>query len=178
MNIFKTGFNKPTTVKIFSLAALAVACICAAATFVMENANFSGEWTLNEQKSDLGQNGGRMAARKLKVQQTAEGMSLDRTSSFNGEDRTMTDKITFDGKESESTVFGTSKKKTSAKWSDDGQTLNVNSVINFERDGQTTEIKVTEAWKLVNNGQSLSIESVTTSPRGTNTMKAIYDKGK
>ena len=38
------------------------------------------------------------------------------------------------------------------------------------------EIKVTELWKLLDNGKTLSIESTSNSDFGTNTMKLLYDK--
>jgi hypothetical protein len=164
--------TKTTFVAMGAFALVAMAAKPAAKT------NFSGTWTLNEQKSDLGQFGGRMTPKTLKLEQKDDALSVVRVSNFNGEERTMTEKLSFDGKENESTVFGNSKKKSTSKWSDDGQTLTVNSVINFERDGQTMEIKTTETWKLLNDGQTLSLESNSTSQMGTNTVKALYDKNK
>jgi hypothetical protein len=146
---------------------------------VAMNANFSGDWKLNESKSDLGEFGSRFAPKKLKITGQADGMSVDRVSvNQQGEEVTMTEKLTFDGKEAESTVFGSSKKKSTTKWSDDGQVLTVNSTIMFERNGETTEIKMTEVYKLIDNGQALSVESTSNSSFGTNAMKLLYEKAK
>jgi hypothetical protein len=38
------------------------------------------------------------------------------------------------------------------------------------------EIKTTEIWTLMDEGKTLSIESTSTSSRGTNITKLIYDK--
>lgn len=70
----------------------------------------------------------------------------------------------FDGKESETTVFGNSKKKSLVKWSDDGQMLTISYTILFERNGQTSEIKGTETWGLTKDGL-LSLVTVSSSPR-------------
>ncbi|MCU7551192.1 hypothetical protein OCK74_18875 [Chitinophagaceae bacterium LB-8] len=167
----------PKRIVLFLLAGFI--CLSTTAAVLFANADLSGEWKLNEQKSELGQFGGRMAARKLKVSSQADAISIERTSvTQNGEERTTSEKLTFDGKETETTVFGNNKKKSTAKWSDDGQTLNINSVMVFDRNGEQMEIKVAEAWKLTENGQVLSVESTSTSSRGTNTLKLVYEKAK
>lgn len=140
-----------------------------------ERANLSGDWKLNEGKSELGEFGGRFAARTIKIEQKEDAITIAKTApSFNGGDATTTETLTFDGKESETTVFGSSKKKSSAKWSDDGQSLIISYTILFERNGQTTELKGTETWSLKDG--SLSLMTVSSSPRGETTTKAMYDK--
>jgi hypothetical protein len=175
MSIYQTAIKKNFKKSTFFVTAAAFTAICSSYT-VVDNANFSGDWTLNEQKSELGDFGARVAAKKLKVTQTADAITTDKTSSFNGEERKTTEKITLDGKESENTVFGNSKKKSTAKWADNGQTLSVSSNTAFERNGETMEIKGTENWKLLDGGKTLSIESTSTSTRGTFTVKAMYEK--
>ena len=170
-------FKKLVTKKTAFLTAAAFAFVCISATIV-DKSNFAGEWTLNAQKSELGEFGSRFTPKKLKVEQKENEISLERTTSFNGEDRTSAEKITLDGKETENTVYGNSKKTSTAKWSDDAQTLTVNSVIKFDRNGEVLEIKSTETWKLINEGKSLSLETTSTSSMGTNTMKAVFDKAK
>jgi hypothetical protein len=141
--------------------------------------NFSGDWKLNEQKSDLGEFGGRFAARKLKVNSTADSLSYERTATTqSGEEIVLKESIRFDGKESENTLFGNSKKKSTAKWADDGQSLSINSTLFFNRDGEVTEIKINETWKLADNGNSLIIESNSSSSFGENSMKLLYEKVK
>lgn len=141
-----------------------------------DKANFSGEWKLNEAKSEMGEFGGRLAARSIKVDEKADLITITKTSpAFNGGENTTTESLSFDGKETETTVFNGAKKKSNAKWSDDGQTLTINYSIQFERNGQTTEIKGTETWLLTKEG-NLSLTTFSVSPRGENTTKAVYDK--
>ncbi|TDH26462.1 hypothetical protein EXU57_10215 [Segetibacter sp. 3557_3] len=141
--------------------------------------DFSGEWKLNETKSELGQFGARMASRTMKITLENEGFNFEKAGSNpQGEALTMKDRLTFDGKETESTVFGNTKKKSTAKWAEDGQTLNVNSVILLEMNGESTEIKLTETYKLSSDGQSLVLDSKSSSSFGENAMKLVYEKAK
>ncbi len=175
MSFYQTAIKKVSGKSTVFLSAAAFAIMSVAAT-AKESANFAGDWTLNEQKSELGDFGGRMVAKKLKVTQTADAITEEKTSSFNGQERKTTEKLTLDGKESENAGFGNSKKKSTAKWSDDGQTLMVNSTTTMDRNGETMEIKGTETWKLLDGGKTLSVETTSTSPRGTFTVKAMYEK--
>ncbi|AXY74103.1 hypothetical protein D3H65_08995 [Paraflavitalea soli] len=138
-----------------------------------ERTNFSGDWKLNESKSELGDFSG-FVARSLKVEQKENAITITRTTpGFNGGDPvTSSVSLSYDGKITESEGFGGSKRKTTAKWSDDGLTLTVNNTITFERDGQTNEFKSTETWTLKDG--LLSIVTYSNSPRGETTTKAIY----
>ena len=177
MSIHQT-IKKSIAKKTLVLSAFAFTCLCSAAAIVA-NSNFSGDWKLNEQKSDLGQFGARMAPKSMKIDAKNESLSTERQAlDMQGQPTTTKETLTFDGKETESTVFGTTKKKSTAKWSEDGKTLNVNSTILFDRDGQQTEIKVTEKWKLSDDGQTLTVEQSSSSSFGDNSMKLVYDKSK
>ena len=142
-----------------------------------DRANFSGSWSLNEGKSDLGQRA-QFATRTIKAEQKDDAITITKTSpGFNGgDDIVTTETLSFDGKESESTVFGNSKKKSTLKWADDGQTFTINYTIAFERNGQTTEIKGTETWSLGDGSKTLNVVTISSSPRGESTTKALYDK--
>jgi hypothetical protein len=141
---------------------------------VADRANFSGDWKLDEAKSELGEFGGRVA-RSLKADQKDDAIVITRTApGFNGGDPiTTTLTLTYDGKITESEGFGGSKRKSTAKWADDGKTLTINNTINFERDGETMEFKSTENWTRTPEGL-LSVITQSSSPRGDMTTKAIY----
>jgi len=161
--------------KKFLFSLLAPAALLVSFTYLPDHSNFSGDWKLNEGKSDLGQFGGRFTPTAIKVDQKGDAITISRTRpGFNGGDPTTTTlTYTFDGKTTESTGFGNSKMSSTAKWSDD-QTLVINSTTTMERDGQTNTFNGTETWTLKDG--SLTINSVTTSPRGENKVKAVYDK--
>lgn len=147
-------------------------------------ANFSGEWKLNESKSELGGRfplcifgGDRMRSKTLKIAAFADFLTVDAASSSrDGALITRQDKLTFDGKESEASYVGIPRAKSSAKWSDEDQTITVNSVRSFDKNAKTADFKVTEVWKLVNGGKSISIQVNARSSSGENTMKLVYDR--
>lgn len=102
-----------------------------------DRANFSGEWKLNEAKSETAQftqwcifgGGDRMRSKTMKIAGQADFLTVDLASSSpDGSLVTRQEKLIFDGKESEATFVGSPRTKSTAKWSDDGQTMTVNSV--------------------------------------------------
>jgi hypothetical protein len=138
--------------------------------------NFSGDWKLNESKSDLGQMA-QWATRSIKTDQKDNAITISRTApGFDGGDATTAETLGFDGKEVESTVLGNSKRKASAKWSDDGNTLTVNYVLMLNFDGQTFDVKGNEVWTLSGDGKTLTVQTNAASPQGDITAKAVYDK--
>jgi hypothetical protein len=173
-----TLLNRLSTGKgrFLGLSVLSLIMIASTAAIVIANADFKGEWAFNEQKSKLAEGRFRGAAQKLKVSQDGDALVIERTSTTPNGDVTSTDKLTFDGKTSESTVFGNNKKKSTAAWSSDGEAMTVNSTIVFERDGNTFEVKITEVRKLIDGGKGLSIENTSVSQRGTTTQTFVYDK--
>ena len=150
--------------------------LCSSFTLSAQRTSFSGDWKLDESKSELGEFGGRIA-RSVKAEQKEDAIAVTRTTpGFNGGDPvTTTVSLPFDGKVVESEGFGGSKRKSTAKWSEDGKTLIINSTMNFERDGESFEFKSTENWTITNEGM-LSIAATTKSPRGESSTKAIYKK--
>ncbi|MEO7529984.1 MAG: hypothetical protein ABIS69_01190 [Sediminibacterium sp.] len=150
--------------------------ICSSYTLSAQRTSFSGDWKLDESKSELGEFGGRIA-RSVKAEQKDDAITVTRTTpGFNGGDPVTTSvSLPFDGKVVESEGFGGSKRKSTAKWSEDGKTLMINSTMNFERDGESFEFKSTESWTIISDGL-LSIAATTNSPRGESATKAIYKK--
>lgn len=136
--------------------------------------NLSGQWKLNESKSELGDFGARLAPKSIKVDQKADAITIERhVTTFNGEEATRTETLTFDGKITEGAGgFGNAVRKSSAKWSDDGKKMIVNYSISF----QDNEFKGTETWSLSDDGKTLSLETNSSGPQGDITTKAVYDK--
>ena len=138
-------------------------------------ADFSGTWTLNRDKSELGDGpGGRMAAKKMVVEQKDNALKIESTrEGRDGSDRTMTNEMTLDGKETKSSSnFG--EAVTTAKIAED--VLTINTTRTFERDGQTNEMKSEQKWSLQEDGKQLVVNLKSDSPWGENEMKLVYDK--
>ncbi len=155
-------------------------------SMAQDRGKFSGEWKLNESKSDSVQQfplcifggGDRMRSRTMKIAGHADFLTVDVASeSTDGALVTRQEKLTFDGKESEATFVGRPREKSSARWSNDGQTMTVTSVRSFDTNGEKADFKVTEVWKLINDGKSISVQVNSTTIAGReNTMKLVYDK--
>jgi hypothetical protein len=160
-----------------SLLAIAVLFVGSTAAYVITKADFKGEWNYNESKSKVGESRFRRPAAKIKVSGEGESLTIDRTgTNQNGEAVTQSEKLTFDGKPAESTVFGSAKRSSVASWSANGEEMTINTTISGERNGQTFEFKITEVWKLTDGGKSLTIESTANSQQGTTQQTLVYDK--
>lgn len=118
-----------------------------------------------------------MRSETMKIAAQANFLIIDVvSSSFDGALVARSEKLTFDGKEREVTLNGRGKKFT-VKWSDDGQTMTVNSIIYLDINGDKKEFKVTEGWKLTNDGKSISLQANAKSTFfGERAWKFLYDK--
>lgn len=101
-------------------------------------ADFSGEWKSNQSIS-MGGNivcsydlGDRMLADFMKISQQENALNIEISSSFPCKSPVAgQETITFDGKESQINHGPERGKKFSAKWSADGQTMTVNSIVHL-----------------------------------------------
>ncbi|KAA5539988.1 hypothetical protein [Adhaeribacter rhizoryzae] len=137
--------------------------------------NFSGEWTLKKEKSKLIPAPGqmRMVFDQLKVMQNGNELIISRTSQApDGQELTMEEKITLDGKESVNNFFdGAVTKKSTNKWSANEKELSISSTSTFNRDGKVVTIKSTEIWENAGSGE-LTIKYTSSTPKGE--VKDIY----
>lgn len=138
--------------------------------------NFSGNWELNADKSDLGQFAD-YATHTIKADQQADSITISRTAhSFNGDDNTTLETLTFDGKQSNTKLLGESTKSASLKWADDGQSFSETYKLMLDFNGQQMEINGTEKWSLTDDGKTLVVENSSSSSFGDISTKAIYTK--
>lgn len=142
-----------------------------------EKINFTGAWKFNESKSELDEGRFRGAASQLTVSQNENELQIERLYiRSSGEEFTSTEKLTLDGKECLNIVFGDRERKSTISWSDDKKTINISSVMVFEREGEQITINTTEIWSLSDDGNNLVIDYTSTSPRGERKNKFVYDK--
>jgi hypothetical protein len=139
-------------------------------------ANFSGEWVFNEDKSTLGGQGAANLPAKMQISQKETELDIRR--SFIEEwknDRVTDEKIMLNGEESRSELFG-APRITTANLSANGDTVNFNSKVTFNRGGQSSQMTTTEAWCLRDHGRELCITQTTVSPQGTRKITMVYEK--
>lgn len=172
----KTPLNKNETGKILYLLFLVV-LITPSEVFAQNGkVDFSGEWIINETKSNLGDFGGRGASQALAITHSGIHLTIERTGiGRDGQETINVEKLTLDGKQCENTTNNRTRKST-ATWSDDGKALTINSVMAFNRQGQTMEMKSKEVWTLKDGGKTLTIDSSSSTPRGERKTALVYDK--
>lgn len=145
------------------------------------HANFSGDWKLNKSKSELAGKfpvcifgeGDRVFSNTMKIAGYKDSLTVHVTSSSpEWPPVKAKEKLIFDGKEREATVFGRPRKESNARWSDDGLTMTVNSFKSFYTKGKAPDVKVREVWKLMNNGKSISVQV----NAGEDVRKLVYDR--
>src|SRR6478609_4377194 len=139
--------------------------------------DFSGEWALDEAKSNRGEFGGRMTAGKLSVKKEGDMMIVVRNATGPMGEVVTTDKITLDGKESPSTGgMEGSIRKTTSTLSADQNTISVSTATVLNFNGTTFNVAVAEVWSLSADGKALTIDTESNTQMGVNKAKLVYNK--
>ncbi len=164
--------------RFFQVLSLSMICALLAIpsnSFAGDKVDFTGEWVLNEDKSDLGE-GRAFAAFKIAVKQEGNTITIERTrTGRDGEERTNSETLTLDGKENiDEGERGSSTSVLS--WSEDGNSLTIKSKREFNRQGETFEMNSTQVWTLAEDGKVLKIQSDISSSRGERSSTLVYDK--
>ena len=109
--------------------------------------DFSGEWTLDRQKTDL--TGNNLFLVKFTVAQKENTLKTARTyENEYGEQYPFDEPLTLDGKKYKIIIYDMPR-TTSARWSEDKKSLMVDSHIVFKTDYGDVEIESTETWNLL-----------------------------
>lgn len=150
---------------VFILATLLITSIVSA-----QGINFSGNWKLNSSKSKLNEQFS-MAPKDMIAIQTDNDFDLEKHSSFQGNDFTIKDKFTLDGKECINPGWQDTEKKSTAVWSDDKLSLKITTKFPM---GDSGEMTVVEVCKM--DGSNLVIESSASSSYGEVAETLVFDK--
>ena len=136
---------------------------------ISQEINFSGNWKLNNTKSQLNDQFS-LAPLEIIIVHNGNDLSVEKHSDFQGQAVTTNDKLTLDGKECINPGFMDSQKKSVVNWSDDKQSLKIVSTIPLD-DGDMT---ITEVYKI--DGDNLVIASSASSSYGELSETMVYDK--
>ena len=137
--------------------------------------NFSGEWVLNTDKSEMGEGRGRGrgASKMVVVQEGNKLMKESYRQNRDGEEVKTESVYTLDGKDCENeSRFGTAISFT--EWSKDCKTLTIETETNVSRGDMEFTMESYEDWSLKDN--TLIIERTMSSPRGDRESTMVYDK--
>ena len=142
--------------------------------------NFTGEWTLDREKSEMGEprpggggGGGRgrgMSMGSFSITHDGDALVVKRKVEFQGEERTFESRHTTDGKENVNEGFRGSSIKSKTHW--EGTKLVTESVM--ETPNGTRETK--EVRSLSADGKTMTVEITSKGGFGEGTRKMVYNK--
>ncbi len=151
--------------KVLVVFVLAVVTMAASA-----QTNFSGRWKLDTSISELNDQW-TMAPKSIDIKQSGNQLQVDKHASFQGNDFTISDTYTLDGKECINKGWRDTEKKSTANWSDDNKSLNITSTILM---GDGGEMTIKETYQM--DGDALTLDSQTSSSYGDMEEHMVYDK--
>ena len=142
--------------------------------------NFSGDWTLDREKSEMGEprpggggGGGRgrgMGMGSFSITHDGDALVVKRKVEFQGEERTFESRHTTDGKENVNEGFRGSSVKSKTHW--EAAKLVTESVM--ETPNGTRETK--EVRSLSADGKTMTVEVTSKGGFGEGTRKMVYNK--
>jgi mannan endo-1,4-beta-mannosidase len=140
-------------------------------------ADFSGQWLLNEEKSQLGNSGTGMVPYRMKVQQDEALLFVKRYNIVEwGDDQIADEEILLDGTEM-SSEFRNAHRISKTSWDMDAGAIKIESKVLFTRGGTTSEMVSSETWSLAEEGSQLNIRQESTGYRGNRMdITMVYDK--
>lgn len=152
----------------FSALAIAALLTCGAA-MAADKPNFSGNWKLNNSKSDFGPMPQGPDKFERKVDHKDPEMKISTTQAMQGNERTTDSAYTIDGKEHE-IQMGPATAKVTATWKE--------SVLEVlaKREIQGNAITSAEKWTLSADGKVLTIDTEIDTPQGNLKLKFVMDK--
>ncbi len=139
--------------------------------------NFSGKWIFNEEKSDLGKSGSGNVPYEMNIDQDDDILHVNKFMIVEyGDDRITDDDILLDGTEMKSIIFNFPR-VSKASWDAVSNSIKIGSIVKFDRDGRSVEMKSSEEWSLLEEAKSLKIVQTSTGfGGGENTVSLIFDK--
>ena len=153
--------------------------LCVAVAFGQDTKpNFTGDWTLDREKSEMGEpgpggGGGRgrgMGMGSFSITHEGDAVVVKRKVEFQGEERTFESRHTTDGKESVNEGFRGNSIKSKTHW--EGTKLLTESVM--ETPNGTRETK--EVRSLSADGKTMTVETTSKGGFGEGTRKLVYNK--
>ncbi|HUZ58639.1 MAG TPA: glycosyl hydrolase [Hanamia sp.] len=146
---------------------------------VKKVANFSGDWKFDENASTLGNTGTANIPYRLSVTESDNNLDVKRTivSEYSGDNSIEDMSLSLNGKETDQKApFGNTPLKVSAYRSENGDTLFIDSKMNFNYGGHKNEFTTNQTWTLSDDGQVLSIKQSGNSFQGKNEITTVYRK--
>jgi len=136
---------------------------------VSAQTNLTGTWVLNKTKSKLSAEFS-IAPKDMTVVQKGNDLSYEKHSEWQGQEFTISDKFTLDGKECVNKGWMDTEKKSTAEWSDDKKSVKITSKIPMQNETMT----VIEVYKMEDG--NLVLESKASSSYGDLEETQVFEK--
>jgi len=142
--------------------------------------NFSGTWMLDKAKSN-GLQGPQANADSITmiVKQDDKTIAFENKIVIQGQERPA-QKSTYnlDGSETTQEMTGrmTGTAKLKAKWMNEGKTLELNSVLNTNIQGNDVTITTQQHWELAEGGKVLKVHRTVDTPMGAQEATLVFNK--
>jgi dipeptidyl aminopeptidase/acylaminoacyl peptidase len=154
-------------------AAALVVALCVAVGSA--KADFSGTWILDKTKSEGLPPG---LNQTMTVVQTGDKLSLETKLISDEGERVVADSYMLDGKEAEFTPQTPNgpagKGKRTAKWSADGNGIEVTENSTFDGPEGSVNVQMTRIWTLSADGKTLKIDMTAEGPNGKQQIKRTF----
>jgi len=160
--------------KIIATTVVVIALCMGAAS---AKADFSGTWILDKSNSEGLPPG---MDQSMTVVQTGDKLLLETKLITPEGERVVSDMYMLDGKEAEFTPKTPNgqagKGKRTAKWSADGNGIDVSENSTFESPEGSVNVQMTRVWTLAADGKTLKIEITADGPNGKQQVKRTFTK--
>src|SRR6478736_2512483 len=149
--------------RVVSMLAIVIAALFSSAAGV--KADFSGEWVFDPLKSNLSESS-MMAPIKMVITQEKNAIVIQRVSrNQQNENMSMTDNISFDGKETDGTGFANSTRRSSMVW-ESNNSFKLKISVSGTMEGTPFNVSITEDWSLSSDRNTLTIDREANGTRG------------
>ena len=155
------------------LSMLVLLCVFVSIGLAQNATDFSGTWTIDKEKTELSRAG--LYLSKIEVMQKGDSLIAKRTYvNRDGEHYPFTERLTLDGKETKIEIYDMPR-TSSAKLSEDKQSIDLVSTVTYYGDYGATDIQITEKWSM-GEGKVLKIHSTSKTDEGERELAAFYKK--
>jgi mannan endo-1,4-beta-mannosidase len=142
------------------------------------DSDFTGIWYINEGKSQLENSGAANLPYRLEIVNVGDSLKIEKEVILEYIKNQITQQLWIaDGREILSEYWN-SPMKSIATWSEDKDTLLINSKVIFREGNQKREFLTKERWYLDSYGRELLIKQTSDSPWGKKEILMVFDKHK
>ena len=140
--------------------------------------DYSGTWVFNEEKSKLDNWGVSFLPYKLNIKQQENTLILEKVFIVEwDDDRVRTDTLSLDGEEHKTLAdYWNAPQIMTANWSENEDTLMIETKITFNRGGQSSESITKESWQLHDKEDILINKYYSKSRWGERNITMVFDK--